>query len=64
MTKYQKTNNSQSEILKDTYVVPAILVLMWVISSGKSFANPKSPIFGEKSLFRRILLALMSLCTI
>lgn len=62
--KHQKTDNSQLEIWKSTYVVPAILVLMWVMSSGNSFANPKSPIFGEKSFSRRILLALMSLCTI
>lgn len=32
--------------------------------SGKSLANPKSPIFGVKCLSRSILLALMSLCTI
>ncbi len=37
---------------------------MWVMLSGKSLANPKSPIFGLKSLSISILLALMSLCTI
>ena len=50
--------------IMNTYVVPAILVLIWVISSGKSLANPKSPIFGWKSLSRSMLLALISLCTI
>lgn len=45
-------------------MVPLISVVMWVILSGKSLANPKSPIFGVKSLSRRTLLALISLCTI
>lgn len=57
-------NQLKSWMLDGTYVVPAIFVLMWVISSGNSLAKPKSPIFGLKSLSRSILLALMSLCTI
>lgn len=33
------------------------------MSSGNNLANPKSPIFGLKSLSSNMLLALMSLCT-
>lgn len=54
----------QPQVHKITYVVPATRVLMWVVLSGNSLAKPKSPIFGVKFLSRRILLALMSLCTI
>lgn len=47
-----------------TYIVPATRVLIWVIFDGMSFARPKSEIFGLRSFPRRILLALISLCTI
>lgn len=47
-----------------TYMVPATRVLMWVILSGKSFAKPKSPILGTRSLSSKMLLALISRWTI
>ena len=47
-----------------SYMVPAIRVLMCVFLSSYSFANPKSDIFGHRSLSSKILLALTSLCTI
>lgn len=45
---------------KFTYNVPATLVLTCDASGGKSFAKPKSDIFGVRSLSRSILLALIS----
>lgn len=47
-----------------TYIVPAIRVLMWDLSSSLSLANPKSEILGFRSLSRSTLVALISLCTI
>lgn len=43
-----------------TYSVPATLVLICDTSEGRSFAKPKSEIFGVRSWSRSILLALMS----
>lgn len=48
----------------DPYAVPATRVLTWVSFSEKMRANPKSAILGLRSLSRRMLLALMSRCTI
>lgn len=47
-------------IITSTYRVPATLVLTCDTSEGRSFARPKSDIFGVRSLSRSILLALMS----
>jgi len=47
-------------IVTFTYRVPATLVLTCDTSGGRSFARPKSDIFGVRSLSRSILLALMS----
>ncbi len=45
------------------YIVPAIWAVdKWFISSGNNRANPKSVIFGFKSLSRSMLDALMSRC--
>ena len=49
---------------RTTYMVPAIRVLMWVLPSSSSFANPKSDILEFMSLSSKTLLVLMSLCTI
>ncbi len=47
------------------YIVPAIWAVdKWLISSGNNRANPKSAIFGFKSLSRRMLAPLMSRCII
>lgn len=43
------------------YNVPATRVLTCVALGGRSLANPKSEIFGVRSLSRRMLLAFMSL---
>lgn len=51
-------------VIRNSYSVPATLVLRWVTLSGKSFASPKSPILGRKFASRSILLALISLWTI
>lgn len=51
-------------IYKDTHMVPATRVLMWVTLSGKSFARPKSPILGTRSLSSKMLVALISRWTI
>lgn len=45
-------------------MVPAIRVLMWVLSPSLSFAKPKSDILALKDLSSNTLLVLMSLCTI
>lgn len=49
---------------KSTYKVPANLVLRKSWPSGKNLARPKSPILGWNLSSRRMLLALISLCTI
>lgn len=46
------------------HIVPATRVLTCVVFGGRSFANPKSEIFGVRWLSRRTLLAFISLCTI
>lgn len=61
--KVVKKNNITAEetiIIASTYRVPATLVLTCDTSEGRSFARPKSDIFGVRSLSRSILLALMS----
>lgn len=50
----------ETTIVTFTYRVPATLVLTCDTSGGRSFARPKSDIFGVRSLSRSILLALMS----
>lgn len=59
-THMVKWNAAQS----NAYMVPATRVLRCETLSGKSFASPKSPIFGLKFPSRSILLALISLWTI
>ena len=44
------------------YKVPAIPVLICVLSEANNFAKPKSAIFGLKSSSRSTLAALISLC--
>lgn len=45
----------------DAYNVPATLVWMWVLSSGKSVAKPKSASFEFNLWSSKILFALLSL---
>lgn len=49
---------------RQTYKVPANLVLTWLWFSGRSLANPKSAILGMKSLSSNILLGFISRCMI
>ena len=51
-------------VLVETYMVPAMRVLMWVSSSSFNFAKPKSEILALSSLSSNTLLVLISLCTI
>ena len=59
-----KENMGRQSSQRTTHMVPAIRVLMWVLSSSSSFANPKSDILAFMSLSSKTLLVLMSLCTI
>ena len=43
------------------YIVPAILVLIWVFSSSSSLAKPKSDILAFRYLSSSTLVALISL---
>lgn len=47
-----------------THNVPAMTVLIWLLSSWKDLANPKSAICARNLESKRILLAFMSLWTI
>ena len=63
VSKQTITVKEQTRADSGAYIVPATLVLTCVFSSSSSLANPKSDIFGVRSLSSKILVALMSLCT-
>ena len=61
----QKARESKStKRRRFTYSVPAMAVLIWVLSSGNNLARPKSAIFGVNDSSTRMLLNFMSLCII
>lgn len=58
MTRYLRTSEKVCAI---TYLVPATCsVMIWLFSSGKSKAKPKSAILGSKFLSNKMLLAFLS----